>query len=599
MNKKSKKKKISNKIIFVVIPILLFIASLTISLILLSEYKNHPLFYHLNRVTDSVGFLSVAEQLAETNFIGSGKFNQEPGYQYFLSIIIKLFGNDLFTIKLFQSIVGSLTILLVYFLTLNIFNNFPAALFSSLLLLFCGIHYYYNLIILRPFLIPFLSFLSVLFFIFFLKTGKKKFIILSGFFTALAFFTRPTAISFIISALIILCFFSKKNIIYYLSGFGIVLILLIARNIKAEADLLSFSTKGPLEFASGNILQSTGTGWTEHPEASEYANKYKGLTSVMFNVVKDALLTDPIKYIGIKINKSIATIHNYEFPNNYSYLYYKEYRIPKLKYLIINAGIIFIFFTMGIVEIRFNKNFNYRTKVILLYLIMIFFYFLTIVAFYVISRFRFPFLVMMTPIAGFGISKLIFNIRKKNYKRLFIQIGCGLAALYLTFFYPVKGINKNFNMAMAYANDGSIFSELNMVPEAIERYEKALSYYSPEIGLTTIVKLFIRNNDFENALKYSVSGLKLYPNSVELTYLAAYNNIALKNYADSIEYLKKLSDNSIYQNYKYYNLALGYYHLNDYNNSLEYWKKYYKVNPADTTAAKNIEILSQWQNNQK
>lgn len=595
---------LKNKKFIIFVPSCLFLVSLVISLLLLYEYRSHILFDHINPVTDSVGFLNQAKSLYSDNFIGQGVFNQEPGYAYYLAIIMMFFGDDLFTIRLFQVITASFTVVLVYFTSFFLFKNYYASICSAILLILTGVHYFYSLIILRPFLIPFFMLVSFILFSFAMKKDNIKLFLVSGIFTAISFFVRPTAISFFIAVVLVLFFYNKKYIIYFVSGFLIIFSILVMRNLIADADLFSFSTKGPQEFASGNILESKGVGWIEHPKQMEYYKKYKSLSKVMYNVIKDSLLESPVDYFLLKLNKTIAVFYNHEIPNNYSFNYYKKYFIPRVRFLFVNFGIVFICFAFALPEIKFlkfnclKKKYSINQKLQITYFITLFMYFGTLLAFYIISRFRFPFLVLLVPVSGFGLVSLYNNIRNKKTKKIVYQIIAGLIALYITFFYPLKGLNKNYNMALAYANDGSTLSRLNKTEKAIDNYKKALSYYAPEIGFVTLVRLLINSNQLEDALFYSSEGLKNYPNSVDLTYFNAFINIRLNNYNESVKYLLRLPDTPQYKSFKYYNLAVGYYHLNDYNKSLVYWEKYYEQNPDDEKAFLNIQTLRNWQKRQ-
>ncbi|MBP7651961.1 glycosyltransferase family 39 protein [Candidatus Dependentiae bacterium] len=597
--KNSETKNKHQKLFFLIIPASIFCVSLIINIFLLAQFRQHDLFSHINKVTDSFGFIETAKVIASSNFIGEGKFNQEPGYYYFLAIIIKMAGSNVYAIRIIQSAIGSLTVVSVYYITYFLFCNSTAALISSSLLILCGVHYYYNLIILRTFLTSFLILSCITSFILYLKSDSKKFIFFTGCLTGLSFLTQPNVISFFIAAVAVLFFSPKKNILLFILGFSLIFGILGIRNKIAGTELLSFSNKGAAEFASGNIIESNGVGWVEHPKSYWYAKKYQTLTGVIVNVIKDSLINDPQKYFKLILNKTAAALNNYEVPNNYNFYYFKKYYISDLKYFPVNFGIIFILFSIGISQIKFSKTFNFHDKIQILYITTLIFYFLTIISFYIISRFRFPVLILMTPYAGYGLLSIFYNFRNKIYKKFFTQIIIGSAAVIITFFYPVEGINKNSDMALAYANDGSAYSELNLLDKSIERYDTALKYYPAEAGYATIIKLCIRNNNYNASLKYCYDGLQLYNNSADLIYLTAYNHIFLKNHNESVKFLLKIPDSANYINFKIYNLALEYYYLNDYNTSLIYWEKYYQLNPDDDKARLNIINLKLWQTKQK
>ncbi|HPN29845.1 MAG TPA: glycosyltransferase family 39 protein [bacterium] len=589
--------------IFIFYCIVLFLISAVLNWVLLTQYKRHPLFNFINKVTDSYAFFENGKNLANSGFIGKGKFNQEPGYYYYLAAAIKLFGADVYKIRVFQSITGSLTVVLVFIFSYFLFDSIAAGLSASILLLFCGAQYYYNFLILRTFLIPFQIFLCLTLLIIFYKTNNLKALFSAGLLAGAAFLTRPNSISFIISSIICIIFFYKTNrkkmLLYFISGIVLIFCILGIRNISAGAGLLSFSDKGAAEFASGNIIESNGVGWIEHPKSNEYAEKHKNLSAVIFRVVLDSIKANPAAFIKLQLNKIAAALNNYEIPNNYNFYYFKNYYIPNLKYFPVNFGIIFIFFAMGIIVLTAKQNNSEFNLIKAAYLSTLVLYFFSVTSFYVISRFRYPVLVLMIPCAGLGASSFIKNILKRNFVKSGIQTLAGIAAGLIAFYYPVDGFNKNFDAALAYANDGAAYSELNLTGKSIERYKKALDYYPAEIGFATIIKLFIKTGDFVSGSEYSKKGLNLYPRSADLNYLAAFNFIKLQNHAESVNYLLKIPEIENFKNFKLYNLALEYYYLNDYNASLVYWEKYYILNPSDDKARLNIINLKLWQSKQK
>ena len=598
----------------VILPLIIFVTGLLTGLLCLYQYKTTDLFYTVNTVTDSYGFYETAKSIAASGFIGKDKFNQEPGYYYFLALIIKIFGENIFYIRLIQILIGALNIVTIYYITLRLFKSVRTAVISALLLAFSGVFIYYNIVLLRHFLSSFIMNTGILIFICAIEKPEKKKFFLSGLIFAVGFFTQPNIISLLAAALIIIFFFKfKKYLAYYAAGAAVVIILLAGRNLMAGADLFSFSNKGPAEFAAGHTLTVNGVGWVEDKTANEYAAKYKTLFNVMYNVVFDSLAADPIKYFGIQLNKLSAFFNNFEVPNNYNFEYFKTNNIHFLKFAFINFGIMFMFTMtavisciMTLIATRKKIVFNIKSHPeVLFYILNAVIFSMSVLAFYILSRFRFPLFVLLAPLAAFGLNAIINliteffpypNLKEKKTSRpwnitvlkLLILIIFTIISGLFTFFYEAKGNQKEYNMALAYANDASEYLKRNEIEKAIQYYKWALQQYPAEAGFSTLIRILLQNNDFEQASFFSEKAGAIYPASPDFCYYKAFIAVNKQKYEDCIKNLLNLPDLSNFITFKYYNLAFCYSQLKDYRNSLIYWEKYSEIHPEDKDAAKNV-----------
>ncbi len=585
----------------IILPLLIFLISFALNYTALKEYSHNDLFDVINPVTDSSGFFYTAKAIADSNFIGSDKFNQEPGYYYFLAVIIKIFGSGIFTIRFFQIIIGALNVVIIYFITLQLFANRRAAVISALLLAFSGVFIYYNLLLLRHFLASFILNLGILIFLKYLHNPSKKNAFFSGIICSAGFFTQPNIISIIFSALFIFIFRKEKKLAaYFAAGAMIIVSLLMIRNFYAGAALLSFSNKGPSEFAAGNTLSVSGVGWVEDRLGNEYVAKYKTLFNVMFHTVTDSISQDPIAYFKLIFRKFIMLLNNYEVPNNYNFVYFQKNLIPFLNVTFINFGIMFVFAVIGLMSIR--PALYKPPSPFFFYICNALLFFGSVLAFYVLSRFRFPFFVLLSPFAGYGLLitinetilyflKFLFgkdiNNNLKIYNKSLTAIAAAAAYL-ITFIYPVTGFDSGYNMALAYANDASAYLTKKKVDKAIDYYKRALKYYPAEAGYSTLIKILLEKNDFETARQFCNEGLLYHPNSPDINYYLAFMAVNNQKYNEIVYYLIKVPDLPNFLTFKFYNLAIAYFYLNDYENSIIYWEKYYKLHPEDQKAGLNI-----------
>ena len=114
------------------------------------------------------------------------------GYSYFSTIPVGIFGLNPFSTRFLSAFAGSLTVILIYFLAIEIFNNVEFGLISSALMALSPFHIHFSRIAFSNILGAFFSILSILFFIRFFKKEKLKDGLKSLVFLILSIFTYQT-----------------------------------------------------------------------------------------------------------------------------------------------------------------------------------------------------------------------------------------------------------------------------------------------------------------------------------------------------------------------------------------------------------------------
>jgi 4-amino-4-deoxy-L-arabinose transferase-like glycosyltransferase len=135
----------------------------------------------------------LAYALTPVNFISTGKistFHQSPAYFYLTDIGYQLFGVSALTSRLTAIIFGSLTIIIVYFLAHEFFNNKKKSLIAAFLFAISGYSIRFNTEM--DGIAIFFVMLSLLYYIKGLKY-KETYFLYSAVFLALAFLNKPLA----------------------------------------------------------------------------------------------------------------------------------------------------------------------------------------------------------------------------------------------------------------------------------------------------------------------------------------------------------------------------------------------------------------------
>ncbi|HXD32080.1 MAG TPA: tetratricopeptide repeat protein [Pyrinomonadaceae bacterium] len=114
--------------------ILIGIAALLLRLIYLAEIHDSPLLAVL--IGDARQYDLWAQDIAAGHWLGSEVFYQTPLYPYFLAVIFKIVGHNLFTVRLIQAVLGALSCLLLGSAARMFFSDRVGLIAASLLALY-------------------------------------------------------------------------------------------------------------------------------------------------------------------------------------------------------------------------------------------------------------------------------------------------------------------------------------------------------------------------------------------------------------------------------------------------------------------------------
>lgn len=172
----------------------IFTISFILRLIYLLQIKSNPFFN--SPIMDPLYHDLWAQSIAQGNWIGDQVFFRAPFYPYLLGIIYKLFGHNYFVPRLFQHLLGSFSVVLIYFLARKLFNPkvaYLSALFASIYWIF----FYFEGELLLDSLLVFFGVLTVLLLVRAGENPKKSRFLLAGLSAGLFAITRPNILIFI------------------------------------------------------------------------------------------------------------------------------------------------------------------------------------------------------------------------------------------------------------------------------------------------------------------------------------------------------------------------------------------------------------------
>ncbi|MCJ7498480.1 MAG: tetratricopeptide repeat protein [candidate division Zixibacteria bacterium] len=547
----------------------IFIFSFILRLIYLLQIKSNPFFY--SPTMDPLFHDLWAQSIAQGNWIGDQVFFRAPFYPYFLGIIYKLFGHNYIIPRLFQHLIGSLSVILIYFLSRKLFDRKVACL-SAFFAAIYGIFIYYEDELLLDFLLVFIGVLLILLLHQSEENPKNSEFFAAGLVSGLFAITRPNILIFIPFVLIwiflFLKFDFKRKIIYSLFFiFGLILLILpvTSRNYLVGKDFVLISSQGGINFYIGNNPEADGTSaflppygddWEyqdavyEVQKATHKLPKPSEVSDYYFKKGIDFIIRSPAKYLSLFIKKLYLFWNSFEISNNQDIYFFRRYsaliRILPLGFWLIGP--------LSLLGIALSLK-NWKKYFLLSS--FIFSYSFSVHLFFVNSRFRLPVLPFLIIFSSFAILQAYEFIRRGSFKKLTLTL-----VLFVLFFLLT---NSNFynlekaNFSQAYFSLGNLYFKKSELPKAKEQYLLALKEdpYLRRAHLN-LGNIYFRERNYSRTEDEFLEELKLHPRQEK-----AYNNLSVLyrikgDYPSAIEQAKEALKIKPYYPEAHINLSLAY-----------------------------------------
>ena len=510
---------LKNRKFVVLIPLIIFIFALSIRLLCLYQMSDNPMFHNIPNGLDQQRFDQFAIQISKGDILGGrGVYGQSPLYPYFLALIYRLFGHSYLIVRIFQMLMGAGTCVLLYLIGRSIFNRM-VGIISGIICSLYGVLIFYEGELLRVTLIVFLTVLLVFSITRILKIKKVAIWLIPGIVLGLLILCRPNNIILVPFILIWLVFATRKNKKLLAKRFtcfffGILLALtpLFIRNHIVGVNLFSMSSQGVNAFICGHDSRSTGCGFYQIQDDT-YLGKNQMQTC--FNILKTAFKT-PSKWFKQQAKKFDAFWNGYEIPNNSNF--YLSRKFSGLLSLPL-PGFVFIA-SMGIMGIIISIG--NRQKYLLLYLIVIG-CFCSVMAFYILSRFRQPIVPFLILFTGFFIDWLCKKAKDKDFKKLVYSLLCAAFLAFLIWPRPQQFIlpQDHYNIGLSYAMGEEYNSAIVQFDNAIELranyikpvYMKGICFLrqgKPRLAVREFEEVLKLNPNYTKALKSTAIAYGLY-----------------------------------------------------------------------------------------
>jgi len=478
-------------------------------------------------MVDALSYNKWAIDIVQNGWLGKSIFYQAPLYPYFIASVYKIFGMKIFAVRLVQVLLGSATCLFYYFIGKRLWNK-KAGVVASLIACFYSIYIFYVPLVLKPILYLFLETLCILVLVMANKSNKNILLLVSGVILALMALTRENTI-------VIIAFFVMWVVAYYrrsglkqillklillFIGLFIVLFPVTVRNYVVGGDFVIATSQGGPNFYIGNNEKATGvylplvkghqTPVHEGSDAKILAEKELGRTLKPSEVSKfwfrkslGFILNNKLDYIKLMVRKVRLFFNYYEIPDAEDYYFYRRYS-PLLAMPLISYGIICPLAIIGMIFcFRSFKEFS------LIYTLA-FANILSVVLFYIFSRYRLPIVPLFIIFASYGIIYLYDAIKRKD---LYKVVSIGFLSVALYGFVYADMVPQRFNEAVSHFNIGESYRKIGEHEKALVEFEQAVAldpaYEKPYMNMAGIY--FEKKKDYAKAIELWEKVVELYP----------------------------------------------------------------------------------------
>jgi len=422
-----------------------------------------------------------------TTGVAERAFYQAPLYSAFLAAIYFLFGHNYLVPRLIQCVLGAFNCVLIQWLGVRLGGR-KTGIAAGLIAAFYGPFIFFEMELLRPVLVIFLSLSFICCLLMYGDSKKIWMAAVSGLLFGLSVVTRENIVVFIPAALIYLWIASGKRVmtpaIFILAAI-IPVVPVTGRNYVRSGDFVPVSSQGGMNFYIGNSSDSErltalqpGIEWDRmafSPKAELGDNASSNEYSSWFvrKTLRD-IREEPFIWAGKIAKKIYLVFYAEELTPNTDIDYYRKLSwllrilITRAGPVWIPMGLLFPFFVIGLAGQRPGGE----RSLLLSYVIL---YALSIAVFHVRARYRIPVVPVMIPFAASGIFILLEVFKKRET----VQI-LQFSFLFLAAAVFVNAPLVDVSFAEKFPTDYFIAKALDEKGEtrkALAQYEKAVAAY--------------------------------------------------------------------------------------------------------------------------
>ena len=501
-----------------VIILSVFAASLLVRIAVFLQFRGTV--YFRAPIMDAAFYHDSASGFVMRGEFGASLFRMSPLYQVFLSGAYSVFGISLPAIYMIQILAGSLSAVLLYMIAERLFNRTTAIVASVLYLLYGGFSVY-NLVLLPLSIIILLNLAMVLLLLVAKERNSRLYYLLAGVVFALSVMARANVLLFLVFLVPWFYIYRgglKRNSLHlacFILGMLVAFMPFSALHQRTEGLLSPLTSNMGINLYLGNNPDADGIQYIPSPELNspekifEYARttaeyrtgRHLGVYEVSDFWAREAaafMTSRPSESASLFLRKLLLFWNDYEVPNNYNYYFLKQ-KVPVLRLLLVSFALIGSLALMGMVmNLRRWRDLYLVYGAVLAYNV-------SLVAFFVLSRYRMPavpFLIMFSA----GMLHHIATHRSLVKRAALI---CVFVVLFLLLQVRITEQDlsaAHVNLGIIYRNQGRYDLATEALQTAIEvDPDDATAYYN-------LAVVYLDLEDYDPAKTNLEAALSLEPN---------------------------------------------------------------------------------------
>jgi tetratricopeptide (TPR) repeat protein len=476
----------------VLLAILLIVAlAVIVRVAYMAEVHDHPLM--TTTTGDPKVYDNRALEIERGQWLGDEVFfHSSPVYPYILGVTYKLFGHSYPAVWVIQSLFGIGSCLLIFSIAMKLFGKREGLVAGVIAALYAPF-VFFDFEILMITYVLFFTLLALRLLIAYRDNPSAWLALASGAATGVSALGKPNILLFVPAALFWMWWVFRgterakrawQGVVLLVAGTAVVVLPMTISNYAISGDFVLTSSNGGINFWIGNNEQADGTFLVP---ADMRADLYGGsklaaeqalghslspseVSSYWFDKGLEFVKAHPGRDLKLLGRKLLLFWNAYEIPNHYDLNYFRTVS-KTLRFDPFVFGWVIPFGFLGIYASR--KSWR---KHLLLYLFAGA-YLVSLLPFFVTSRYRLPVVPVMIIFCASGVLWLWERVRARQWAGTFIPMALLVVALVVVNLPLV-----DFSFGPQYAIIGAIYRDAGDYGKAVEHYRLATEA-SPDFDL--------------------------------------------------------------------------------------------------------------------